>query len=133
MVTWILILAIGLLIFGFLKIVTSFLFRKKVELIRPDLLIEEVNAAKKMANQILVIYEGGYWEIKQEEHSKEWTANAGSQSFVNLNTSITDKRYKLLMNKELERDQEGEQHIKVLKEIDIVSTTNVEELSHIKV
>ena len=118
--------------FAILKIAKSFLFKKKVELAQPDQFISEINIAKNEENQILVVFNDGYWEIKEETVTKEWSAEAGSQTFVDFDLDIDDKRYKSFMDKQLSRDEEGEHSLKVVKELELETTLDAETILHLK-
>ena len=120
------IVVIAFFAFAILKVLTSFLFKKKISLARPEEFISEINAAKNKENQILVVYDKGYWEIKEETVSKEWSAEGGTQTFVDFDVDIDDTRYYSFMNKTLVRDEEGEHKVKVLKEIELSKATDAE-------
>ncbi|MCB0279798.1 MAG: hypothetical protein KDD94_09865, partial [Calditrichaeota bacterium] len=85
------IITLALLAIAIIKIVHSFIFRKKVSPVKTDFLSSEISKHQHLKNQVLLIFEDGYWEIKEEQHSKEWSMSGGSQSFVDLDTDINDK------------------------------------------
>lgn len=123
---------LAFIIFAILKITKSFLFKKKVELAMPDQFVDEMNVAKNENNQILVVFNDGYWEIKEETVTKEWSAEVGTQTFVDFDLDINDKRYKSFMDKELSRNEEGEHFLTVVKELELESSLDVESVLHMK-
>jgi hypothetical protein len=123
---------LAFIMFAIIKIVKSFLFKKKVELAKPDQFIHEINEAKNEENQILVVFNDGYWEIKEETVTKEWSAETGSQTFVDFDLNIDDKRYKSFMDKALDRNEEGEHSLSVIKELELESSLDAETVLHLK-
>ena len=127
------IFTVVLLVLAVLKIMHSFIFRKKVSVVKPDFLTSEISKHQRMKNQVLLIFEDGYWEIKEEEHSKEWSMAGGTQSFVDLDTDIDNKRYHQFMGNRLERDKEGHHSLRIVKEIELNSSTHIDEILNMKI
>jgi len=115
-----------------LLVLKSVFFKKKVHLVAPDVFRDETSKAKKYDNQILVVFNNGYWEIKEEVVTKEWSADTGSQTFVDFDTDIDDDRYQSFMNDALERDQEGEHPLKIVKELELKNDFDADEYLKLK-
>ena len=127
------ILTMALLVVAVIKIIHSFMFRKKLSVINPDYLSSEIAKHQKMKHQILLIFENGYWEIKEEEHSKEWSMGGGTQNFVDLDTDIDNKRFKQFMGEPLKRDKEGHHDLRIIKEIELKESTHIDEILKLKI
>ncbi len=126
------ILCLAFLIVAILMVIKSFVFKKKIQIVNPEQFIYETNEAKNSKNKILVVFNNGYWEIKEEVVSKEWSAEAGAQTFVDFDLEINDSRYKQLMNSDLNRDKFGEHSLKVIKEVELFNTFIPEDALRLK-
>ena len=122
----------GICVLAVLKIIISLIFKKKVGPVNREMLKNELADLKNPSEQIFVLYEEGYWEFKEESHSKEWHPSAGTMNFVDFDTNVDEKRYKKMMNKPISKDEEGIQSINVLMEIELSKYSNLDELLDIK-
>lgn len=126
------IICIVFLLVAILAVLKSFIFKKKLKVVHPDKFVSEINSAKNEDNKILVVFNDGYWEVKEEVVTKEWSAEAGTQTFIDFDQNIDDSRYEDFMGKNLERDQFGEHPLRVVKELELDSNTNAEAVLQLK-
>ena len=125
----ILIAIIAIFFIAIFRVIYGLIFSKKVKLIDTKRLEYEIEEAKSKKHQILLIFEDGYWEIKEEVHSQEWSANTGTQSYIDFDSDINDKRYLEMTGKSLNRDKEGEHSLKIVKEIEIDQNIDITKLA----
>jgi hypothetical protein len=124
---------LAIFVFAIIKVFSSFIFKKKIELVKHDIFEKELNEALAMENQVLVVFENGYWEIKEETTTTEWSATVGTVTTIDFDTDINDKRYKKFMGKSLVRDHEGEHELQIIKEFELNDSVSKEELLAFKI
>jgi hypothetical protein len=124
----ILIAIIVIFFISILRVIYGLMFSKKVKPIDAKRLEYEVGEAKIKKHQIFILFQDGYWEIKEEVHSQEWSANGGTQNYIDFDLEINDNRYFEMMGKNLIRDKEGEHSLKIVKEIEITKDLDIEKL-----
>lgn len=109
----------AILCFIILQMLYTKVISKPVAIVDHERFIIEVNERKRHKHQVLVVFSNGYWEIKEEHRSDEWSAERGSETYIDLDTDIDDVRYFKAMGEPLARDESGKFDLKIRKEIDL--------------
>jgi hypothetical protein len=113
-----------ILLFILIQMLYKKLLSKPVQIRDHERFIIEVNRCKNLPYQVLVVYSNGYWEIKEESRSEEWSADRGVETYIDLETEIDDFRYFSIMGEALLRNDLGEHGISIRKEIDLTPAFN---------
>lgn len=124
---------LAILVLAVLKIMYAFIIKKPITIVHHDKFREEINHLKHYENQVLFLYDNGYWEIKEAVVSKEWSASLGTQTIIDIDSDIDSRRYKQMMGKSVKRDGYGGYDVKVLKEIDLSKDHDPEHLLSLKI
>jgi hypothetical protein len=124
---------LAILVIAVIKIMFSFIIKKKITIINEDQFRDEINKLKHFENQVLFLFENGYWEIKEATVSKEWSQNLGTQTIIDIDPDIDTRRYKKMMGEPLQKDEYGDHGIKILKEIDLSKDHDPEHLLALKI
>lgn len=121
-----------LVIFAIFLAIKPLVFKKRLTVMRSDQFVYEFNGEKIKKNRILLIFENGYWEIKEEIRRKEWSPN-GSMEIIDFDSNINDKRYKEFTGEFPLRDKEGRCALKLVKEIELHPLLNPDELQNVRI
>lgn len=122
-----------ILVIAVIRIMLSFMIKKKISIKNEEQFKKEIDELKHFENQVLFLFANGYWEIKEAVVSKEWSAQGGTQTIIDIDSDIDARRYKKLMGEALEKDEYGEHGIKIIKEIDLSKDHDPEHLLALKI